>query len=375
MNMLDESTFAIQLTISNIAAIVTIAAFLAGLAGIWFTARQSQIQANSQKLTSVIETNNFWTEVTDIVKLPCQIRPETLSIVRRIYDQFICDRSSSLPQIAADSPSFLKGVPFVFTALFPSETPGGELAPDSQIQYERQMLDRAFTFSLIYSVLTDIGEGRLCTFADGYFINKDQSALIRDDLRRIEKAMDDYVGEFNNLAELYEVGLTPRRLFLGKRHVAIVQQIFAAEPYILWRNSIRDDRWGMRLLGLGEAARTYHWKSHLHSKSIALRGDPPGFEANGDYIGHCKSIGVIISPGQKQTTNLGIPGLRMKTRVFKTGFRVRDKRRQSRLRDVFLGTRKVSVSASEAWQELARSNHAQERLRERLAAWKPRPHD
>lgn len=78
-----------------------------------------------------------------------------------------------------------------------------------------------------------------------------------------------------------------------------MQRMFVAEPYILWRNSRTPGRWGLRLLGLGAAARYYHWTSALQGAGLRLRVDPPGFAKRGTYSGHTASLGWIIGAGRR----------------------------------------------------------------------------
>ena len=372
MTMRVATVFAVQLTISNVAAIVTIATFAAGLAGIWFGARQMRTQAVAQKLTSVIETNNLWKEVQDVVGSLTEISSGTLLLVRAIFDEVIVDRVSALPRQVNGLPSISKGPPFSVTPLFQARALEARAAPKSHVEYEREMLDRAFTFALLFSTLTAIGEGRLLKIKDEESISAEQVNCVKADLQNLEKSMERYVGQMNNLAELYEQGLTPRRLFLGKRHIAILQQSFAAEPYILWRNSVKDDRWGMRVLALGQAARSYHWQSLIHTKDISLRGDPVGYGQNETYTGLNQSIGTIIAQGSTDKGFFKAAVNQIDERHLLNGFRRKDKKRQNNLREDLAAALPREIEPSEGWVQLAMDEKIQVLARQRLSNWSGR---
>lgn len=125
----------------------------------------------------------------------------------------------------------------------------------------------------------------------------DELVSAREELAAVDRAMEAWVGKMNEIAELYELNVLDRHAFVGKRSVALVQRSFVAEPYLLWRNTVKPGRWGLRLLGLGTAARSYQWASLLQESAIGLSVDPAGFGPSATYPGLIASLGWAIGAG------------------------------------------------------------------------------
>jgi hypothetical protein len=148
----------------------------------------------------------------------------------------------------------------------------------------------------------------------------------------LRQSVEKYVNVMNEVAELYEADLIERRLFLGKRHVAIIQQAYFVEPYILWRNSIESGRWGLRILSIGHEARVYHWEQVLQQSAIRARVDPVGYQPyDGIYLGFCGSVGWMIGPGKVSNSRLRAWCSERRTRRrLNRGFTPAAKRKQNR---------------------------------------------
>ncbi|MHB8341430.1 MAG: hypothetical protein ACYDB7_09695, partial [Mycobacteriales bacterium] len=240
-------------SLSELANAFTIGGFVVASAAIWFAGRQLRMQARSQRLTAILETNRLWWDVPTVhatIQTPAVVSGVTLDLVAHVYREIVADRDAAVgpwPEPRADA---RQGVPFILAALFPVAEPG---APTTEAAYRRRMLDRALGVGIVLTVLNLIARGAdvSALLSSGRF-GPDAAAKVRADLQVVQDALDRYVGALNEIAELYGARLIDRRLFLGKRHVALIQQAFVVEPYLLWRNTVHGGRWGLRVLALGE---------------------------------------------------------------------------------------------------------------------------
>jgi hypothetical protein len=83
------------------------------------------------------------------------------------------------------------------------------------------------------------------------------------------KIITGLVNALNDLAELIDLKFLDARSILSKYHLAIVREVFIAEPYIYHEIMFSDrGRWGLRVLRLGEMARKYNDMNPVHRRSI-----------------------------------------------------------------------------------------------------------
>jgi len=95
---------------------------------------------------------------------------------------------------------------------------------------------------------------------------------VRDeDCRLVERLVNAY----NYVAQLVDTRLLEATPILGTYHIAIIRELFIAEPYI-WHRMLfeQPERWGMRVLRLGEMARSYNEMSPIHRREVIFGGDP-----------------------------------------------------------------------------------------------------
>jgi hypothetical protein len=94
----------------------------------------------------------------------------------------------------------------------------------------------------------------------------------REDFRHVKRLVDAY----NYVAEKIDSRLFDATPTLGTYHIAIIRELFIAEPYI-WHRMLfeRPGRWGMRALRLGEMARSYNEMNPIHRRDVIFDGDKP----------------------------------------------------------------------------------------------------
>jgi len=83
-----------------------------------------------------------------------------------------------------------------------------------------------------------------------------------------------YVGQLNDIAQVIEQRAVKRLDFLGTYHLALIREVYIAEPFILLYAWERNGRWGMRVLRLGELARQYNDISPLHRRPVSFAREP-----------------------------------------------------------------------------------------------------
>jgi hypothetical protein len=91
-----------------------------------------------------------------------------------------------------------------------------------------------------------------------------------EDSRLVERLVNAY----NYVGELVDSRLFDPRSILGTYHLAIVRELFIAEPYIWHRMLFESDgRWGMRVLRFGEMARSYNEMNPIHRREVIFSDD------------------------------------------------------------------------------------------------------
>lgn len=280
--------------VSQAADIATTAGVLFAVVASWIGVRSLRSQAGSQRLESLSATNVLWIEVGQLGAKTQALSPSTLRIVQWIYADLearggLPVRGGVLGTETIDH-ALTAGVPFVVGALLPHGTQKPQDAPDDERSYLDRQVARAFAFGYLRAVLRD--DARNSAGA-----TPEELVTAREELAAVDRAMEAWVGKMNEIAELYELNVLDRHAFVGKRSVALVQRSFVAEPYILWRNTVKPGRWGLRLLGLGTAARTYQWASLLQENAVGLSVNPARFGPSATYPGLIASLGWAIGAG------------------------------------------------------------------------------
>jgi hypothetical protein len=94
----------------------------------------------------------------------------------------------------------------------------------------------------------------------------------KEDFRLVTRLVNAY----NYVGELVDSRLFKPTPILGTYHLAIVRELFIAEPYI-WHRMLfeEDDRWGMRVLRFGEMARSYNEMNPIHRREVIFGNDKP----------------------------------------------------------------------------------------------------
>lgn len=284
--------------VSLSADIATVAGVLFAFVAAWIAIGSLRSQARGQKLESISFTNAIWDAVSQLGSKPVQLSPRTVWIVQRIHSDLEphthpIASSSSLGTIQVSEPLSME-VPFIVGALLPRGNPDKASAPAKERHYLEQQQARAVSLGYVWSTICDE------TAAPPWAPSADL-ATAREELAIIDRAMEAWVERMNEIAELFELAVLDRRAFVGIRSVALVQRLFVAEPYILWRNTVKPGRWGLRLFGLGSAARCYHWASVLQRDALRLWVNPGGFGPSIGYPGFVESLGWIIGAGSTRT--------------------------------------------------------------------------
>lgn len=280
--------------IGQAADVATTVGVLFAVVASWIGLRSLRSQAGSQKLESLSATNVLWVEVGQLGSRTQVLSPSTLRIVQAIYADVesraglrVCGGALGTDPI--DRP-LTAGVPFVLGALLPRGTQDAREAPNDERSYLEHQVARAVAFGYLRAVLRDDA-------LNPAGATPEEIATAREELTAIDRAMEEWVGKMNEIAELYELDVLDRHAFVGKRSVALVQRSFVTEPYLLWRNTVKPGRWGLRLLGLGTAARCYQWASLLQENAVGLSVNPAGFGPTATYPGLIASLGWAIGAG------------------------------------------------------------------------------
>ncbi len=288
--------------LADAAAVATTLGFLAAAVAVYFGLESLRTEAQAARLESIITTNELWKEVSLAVDHAIELSSTTIESIQRAYALLNEDRICSVTAGTIVEPLNAR-VPFVAAALLPIGNSTWGSAPEDEAAYLRDVRRRALGIGFVRTVLA---EESLSPWLNG----QDRGQVV-DDLQALDMAMTLWVGRMNEVAELYQEALLDRRLFVSKRSVTLIQQLFAAEPYILWRNSTTPGRWGLRPLGLGSEARLYHWGSPLQRAAIRLRLDPVGYSESDTYPGFSKQLGWIVGPGSawaRRIRNVRIDG-------------------------------------------------------------------
>lgn len=305
---------------ANIAAV---AGFLIAVAAAVVAARSLRSQAKSQRLDAIITTNEFWAEATRSTETPVTLSTTTVAAIRRIYDEVLGAPYLSVLDNGPLAREIALRVPFAASMLLPIGLQDPAKSPQNEKDYLADLGLRVRAFGFVRTILDDpeLRHG---------WLSETESKQVANDLQALDSAMARWVNRMNEVAELYGTGLIDRRSFVGKRSVMLLQQLSAAEPYILWRNSTTPGRWGLRVLGLGAEARFYHWMSPLQRAAIRQRVDPEHYGESGPYPGFAAATGWIVGPG---TTSSGAIAhrwseIRIRRRIG-SSFRARSQRAQN----------------------------------------------
>lgn len=309
------------MTVSGPVLVLQLVAALFALIGLAFVAKQSKVQANSQELESLIETDRRWVAATKSASVT--LSAKTLSVIGKIYRLPGISATSCLPG-DIDLKDVTKGAPYIMEFLLPSwEHPSTyEEEPSCSRQRrlegtakgqtdlnppatEREYLEFALTHRassalIVLDVLEQIRMGESTTIK-ALNLDHDSVSAVRDDFENLCKAMNGFVNDLNDIAEFFDFGLINRKAFLGKRHVSILRIAAAAEPYVLWKCVNDQSRWGLRVLSLGNAARAYHRRSKIQQGLIRFSFDPPEYPGLGTNIGPL----FFAAESQNKTSRLG----------------------------------------------------------------------
>lgn len=101
------------------------------------------------------------------------------------------------------------------------------------------------------------------------------SQLPKDTRRSDMMLIREFVNSVNDVAEMIEEGLIDKRSFFGRYHLAIIREVYIAEPYIYFVNLYgKSGRWGMRVLRAGEIAREFNDINPIHRAPVYYPDDP-----------------------------------------------------------------------------------------------------
>lgn len=279
-------------------------------------------QAKTQQLGAVITTNDLWRDVATATATSVKISRATVTAIRNAYEQLTGVTDASVLATNYPATDFVAPAPYVVGAFFPRGTQDRALAPLREADYLQSLRARTLAFGYLRCVLQATDRPP--------WLSERAAAAAKKDLAAMDRAMRAWVNQMNEVAELYETGLADRRKFVGKRSVSIIQQLMAAEPYILWRNSTTPGRWGQRVVGLGTEARRYHWRSPLQRAALAQSSDPPGYQSAGTYPGFSRAIGWIIGPGDTPDGAIARRWAEVRITIgLGAGFSARSKNRQN----------------------------------------------
>lgn len=297
--------------IATAADVATVLAAVGALIAAVIALRQLRSQAESQNLTAILATNDLWRDVVN-AQQEVVLRRVTVARIIDLYADLGTGSTSAL-EGGGNSPVSAK-VPYVLGALFPTGCLDAAAAPRTSRAYNHDLLNRTLAFGYVLNHLRSPRD------ADDEV--PDESV---EDAGAIERAMEQWVNKLNEIAELYGHGVINRRLFIGKRHIAVAQQAFFAEPYILWRNSTHSGRWGMRLVALGQEARFFHWRDELQTTPVMARIDPEGYEPSANYEGFRFRVGWMFGDSTDERRSL--------SRHFSLGsaFKMKNRRAQNAL--------------------------------------------
>ncbi len=305
------------------AGLGTVVAAIVAVPALRATNKAADLNARAHELNAVSETNRLWDELNDYANMnEVEFATVTVAAIRKVFDELSGGLRAAIDTDVPPS-SFRARVPFAAGALLAMSHQPPTRVPEEERQYQRGIRVRTLTFGYVRAALGG------ASWPD--WVNSSDREVIKADFLTLDEAMTGWVNKLNQIAELYETSTFDRRKFIGKRSVAVVQQLYVAEPYVLWRNSTVPGRWGLRTLGLGVEARNYHWKSPLQQARIRQRLDPLGFEPTGSYPGFSVSLGWIIGPGDTADSSYGV--WRAERRIKRSlgrGFNTRAKTRQGR---------------------------------------------
>jgi hypothetical protein len=106
--------------------------------------------------------------------------------------------------------------------------------------------------------------------------------LSDEQLRKDLVIIEPMVNKLNDLAETIDFRFIDHNKVLAKYHVAIIRDVFIIEPYIYHQVFFRErNRWGFRVLQLGDVARRYNDMNPVHRRNIYFVKDHRGDDKYG----------------------------------------------------------------------------------------------
>ncbi len=298
------------------------------LASLIYVARQSRIQASAQRLSSISETDRRWDKLTKIASKEASLSVPTLRTIRSIYSNARLNVSSCLPPVGQDLIVVTAHAPFLLQFLLPSLARENLDCPDNERDYiTRGMAPRVSSCLIVLELLRLVAEGDETTLTV-LDVSTDAAEAVRADFSELCITMDRYIKKLNDIIELYDIGILERYSFLAKRYAALVRIAAVCEPYVLWKSIREHNRWGMRILSIGSAARDYHKYGSLQVGTISLKYEPVGYHARDGYLGLGASVGSLFVSTISQKYRRGpaqvLAQLRLNWRLHR-GFRMREK--------------------------------------------------
>ena len=290
----DGHFLSVQDIIQDVAGIATALGIPVAIAGGIIAVRSLRTQAGAQRLEAILATNVQWQEIGKSTSTPFTLSTDAIMAIRRVYAELNYEPAMSATVTGKPASPLALSIPFITASFFPVGNTDRNAAPNAEEAYITEVRARTLVYGYVRTVLA--------TEKLSPWMSPATREEIRDQFDRLDRAMEQWVNKINEIAELYENELIDRQLFVRKRSVVIIQQLFAAEPYILWRNCTDLQRWGLRVLSLGAEARMYHWYlylqhagyPHFHRAAIKLRVDPDGYGPTDSYDGFCNSAGWIL---------------------------------------------------------------------------------
>lgn len=160
-----------------------------------------------------------------------------------------------------------------FGRLAGAETSGDQIAtPDSPLYALRSRFREDAQHSAIPTDRLGQQDNHISSLPHRIAVVRDlQEPARREDFAIVRQ----YVNRMNDVSEMIEERLIDVRSFLGKYHLAIIREIYLAEPYIYYQNLYgQAGRWGIRVLCLGAAARQFNDVNPIHRAAVFFADDP-----------------------------------------------------------------------------------------------------
>jgi len=140
-------------TLATLAAAATICGLGATAWAIWYAARQLQVQAQSQKLTAVLETNRLWNDVQVAVSVKVPLSGALLDLVRLIFEKVLIGYVSGLDGSMTPSLATQSGTPYLLACFFPEDASLEGQAPESERAYFERVAERTLAVGVTLTLL------------------------------------------------------------------------------------------------------------------------------------------------------------------------------------------------------------------------------